>query len=135
MRITQGMLSKKGSFVLTVCVGAICLLLGLGCYAQNCKDIPSSFASYTQAEKTIRRTEFVYVDQISIPESSWIKGATYYSCDGKIGFFLIKTDKGKSYLFQGMSIAVWRDFKAAKSHGVFYNEKIRNKYRLNLINQ
>lgn len=101
-------------------------------YGQSCTELPETFVSTTRASEIVKKTKFLYIDRITTERSSWIKSATYYSCDRKTGFFLLVTNKGNEYLFQEMPVNVWERFKQAKSYGEFYNQYIKSKYRLKI---
>ncbi len=109
-----------------------CLCLTLyACSAQNCKDIPEIFTSYQQAKNLIHNSSFTYVDKLNTSNSSWIRGARFYSCDNKTGFLIIVTDK-QEYAHQNVPVEIWNRFKSASSFGSFYNQNIKNRYRLKL---
>lgn len=111
----------------------LCLIFALSfCSAQKCKDIPKTFKSYAHAESAIKSTKFKHSDQITTKSSSWIRNAKYYTCDAKIGFFILTTSKGKQYIFQDMPINLWANFKKAKSFGAFYNSYIKDKYQIKI---
>ncbi|MBG9378555.1 KTSC domain-containing protein [Panacibacter sp. DH6] len=99
--------------------------------APACAGIPESFASYEQAKNLIVKTTFVYSDKVNTGKSSWIRGASFYSCDSVTGFFVLETDK-QSYIHQHMPATVWSDFKNAASFGQFYNQHIKKQYQLQL---
>jgi hypothetical protein len=107
-----------------------CLCLTLySCSAQNCRDIPSVFSSYQQAKNLIQKSSFAYSDKLNTSKSSWIRGASFYSCDNKTGFLIIATDK-QEYTHQNLPIEIWNSFKSANSFGQFYNQNIKNRYQL-----
>ena len=66
-------------------------------------------------------------DKVNASKSSWIRGASFYSCDGNSGYFILITDKNE-YLYSEMPYSIWLEFKNAESFGKFYNEKIKYKY-------
>ncbi len=99
--------------------------------SQNCDTIPNSFTSYSKAINIVKRSSFSIEDTVRTSKSSWIKNASFYSCDGKIGFLIITTKKEK-YIFQNVPFYVWKNFKKADSFGIFYNQNIRGKYPLNI---
>lgn len=101
------------------------------CKGQNCEDISTTFTNYKEVISVIKSTHFALEDDVNTSKSSWIRKASYYSCDNKTGFFVLKTDK-KNYVFEKVPISVWKQFKNADSFGKFYNSKIRNKYHLYL---
>lgn len=99
--------------------------------AHNCKDLPSSFASYTEAMEQIREATFRIAEEQNTEESSWVRGAEFYSCDGSSGFFILRTDD-REYIHVEVPVAVWHGFKDASSFGTYYNAKIKRRYRLGL---
>lgn len=98
-------------------------------HAQNCKSIPKIYRSYSQAISVIDKAKFGLVDEINTSKSSWIRSATFKSCDGKTGFLIIGTDL-HPYIHQNVPISLWKSFKRAGSFGSFYSKQIRNKYKI-----
>jgi hypothetical protein len=101
----------------------------IGCQTHECNDIPLKFISFEEANSTIKRTQFVFSDNINTSKSSWIRDANYYSCDNQTGYFLIKTDD-QEYIYINLPITIWNEFKASTSFGKYYNKNIKNKYQL-----
>jgi len=97
------------------------------CFQPNCEQLPKSYDSYDGALSLIRSAEFQFKDEANTSKSSWIRGAKYYSCDGKTGYFILITDS-KEYLHDGMPLDVWEGFKNAESYGKYYNDYIKHKY-------
>lgn len=97
----------------------------------SCRDLPTQYQSYEEAKSSISQASFQIEDAVNTTKSSWIRGASYYSCDGQSGYFLLVTDK-KDYLFQGMPLEVWEGFKVADSFGEYYNAYIRDRYYMYL---
>lgn len=108
----------------------ICLTL-YSCSGQDCSDIPKVFSSYQQAENLIGKSTFLYSDNVNTSKSSWIRGASFYSCDKEVGYFIVVTDR-QEYIHQDLPIQVWENFKSASSFGAFYNQNIKNRYQLKL---
>lgn len=102
-------------------------------YGQGCAELPKTFSTTVQAMHMVKQIVFPYTDRITTERSSWVKSATFYSCDRKVGFFLMTTKTGKEYLFQDMPVALWEKFKQADSYGEFYNKNIRNRYQLKVM--
>ena len=103
-----------------------------GC--QDCKNVPISYQNYNSARRNINYATGWQVNEYNpTSESSWMRGARYLSCDGKTGYFVYKTNRGKEYIHQGVPISVWTEFDSASSKGAFYNRNIKGKYRLILI--
>jgi hypothetical protein len=103
----------------------------ISCQSQPCTKLPSVFTSYNQAEQLISDATFKLKESANTSESSWVRSAKFYSCDGISGFFILGTDK-KEYYHQNMPIEVWQGFKNATSFGSYYNQYIKNKYTLNI---
>lgn len=102
------------------------------CKSQNCETFPKSFKSYEAALQQIDLTEFKFEDHVNTSKSSWLLNARYYSCDGKKGFFIIKTRKNREYIHADVPIEIWNQFKNANSFGRFYNQRIKGRYGLHL---
>lgn len=101
-------------------------------YAQNnCKELPSSFSNYNEALNLVGNAKFSFVDYLNTSKSTIIKGAKYYSCDYQIGYLIIGVNNQR-YIYQGVPVNVWNNFKKAKSFGSFYTNYIRNNYQLKL---
>lgn len=108
------------------------LFITINLNAQTCKTISETFSSYEQAVKAISNSTFSYTDKVNTSSSSWIRSATFKSCDGKIGFLIIGTDSNL-YIHQNVPISLWQNFKRASSFGSFYTRLIKNKFKLSII--
>jgi hypothetical protein len=109
---------------------SILLIYSLNVSAQNsCNSLPNSFSTYSDAERQIYNTSFYFVDKCNTGGSSWIKAASFYSCDGKSGFMFIVTSS-ETYIHQNLPISLWQNFKRANSFGGFYTSYIRGNYHL-----
>lgn len=97
----------------------------------NCDQIPTKFTSYKEASIKIKKSKFKVTDNVNTSNSSWISKASYYSCNGNTGFFIIIAN-GKEYIHKDVPFGVWKQFKTASSFGSFYNKSIKNKYTLRL---
>lgn len=94
---------------------------------KSCSELPAQFQSYEEAESRITSVSFQFQDEVNTSKSSWIRGASYSSCNGQTGYFMLLTDK-KNYIFQGMPVSIWEGFKGADSFGEYYNAYIRDRY-------
>ncbi len=99
------------------------------CNSIDCSRLPQDFSTYGEAKKAIHTAHFNFVDEANTSKSSWIRSASYYSCDSKTGYFEFKTDKN-SYIHTDMPIEVWNGFKDAMSFGNYYNSHIKHQYQL-----
>jgi len=95
----------------------------------SCDDLPASFASYSDAMGQIRSASFRIAEEQNTDESSWVRGAEFYSCDGASGFFILRTDD-REYIHVDVPVAIWQGFKDATSIGSYYNANIKRRYRL-----
>jgi len=111
----------------------VACIVFLSCSRLNCNDLPGSYSSYDEALSTIRSAEFKLHEKISTSKSSWIRGAEYYSCDNRTGYFILKTDS-KDYIHKDMPVNVWESFKNAESFGRYYNDNIKHRYYFKLNN-
>lgn len=110
----------------------VILFLLTGCVGTDCSELPSSFASFKEAEDLIEQSRFALADDLNTSRSSWIRGARYYSCDRQTGFFVLVTDN-EEYLYQNLPIQIWTEFKAAGSLGAYYNARIKHRYPLMMV--
>ena len=97
------------------------------CSNQNCNKLPANFSSYEEALTQIESSSFKIEESVNTSKSSWIRSASYYSCDGKKGYLLIETDS-KTYIHKNIPLSVWEGFKEADSFGRFYSLKIKGVY-------
>jgi hypothetical protein len=116
-------------FILFLCT--LIFSIGLTAYGQDCNNLPTTFASYDQAVSLVKASTFKTKESVDTSKSSWIRGVTFYSCDGVKGFLILKTDS-REYIHQNVPIEVWRGLKNADSFGNYYNNYIRGKYILML---
>ena len=97
----------------------------------RCADLPATFSSYQNALDQIRSASFSISEEQNTHESSWVRGAEFYSCDGTTGFFILRTDD-RDYIHIDVPVAVWQGFKEASSFGSYYSANIKRRYRLSL---
>jgi hypothetical protein len=110
----------------------ILFFVSINSYSQNnCNQLPSSFSSYNEALNLVGNAKFSFVDYLNTSNSTAVQGAKYYSCDNRNGFLIIGVNNQR-YIYQGVPINVWNNFKRANSFGSFYNAYIKNNYQLRL---
>lgn len=95
--------------------------------SQSCLELPDSFINYKEAIEAIKSTNFTFIESCNTSKSSWIRSASFHSCDSKTGFFLLKTDN-QTYIHDNLPKNLWVEFTATDSFGRFYNNKIKGKY-------
>ena len=86
-----------------------------------------AFSTYDQAIDFVRA--HYQGESINTSRSSWITSAEYFPADGR--GYLILAMQGRAYIFAGVPVEVWQEFKSAPSLGRYYNRSIRGQYRLN----
>lgn len=120
--------SKTSSLYLYIIVPIISLL---GCRGTSCDNLPP-FTSYDQATDVIQSSRWEVEESQSTTKSSWIKRISYYSCDGSSGFLLVELKSGDDYLYTGVPLSVWNEFKEADSYGSYYSRNIKGRYILRI---
>lgn len=101
------------------------------CSGIDCEELPESYSNYEVAINTIKATHFKIQETINTTKSSWIRGASYYSCDGSSGFFILKTSH-QEYLYSNVPVDKWNNFKSSDSFGSYFNHNIKNKFSFKL---
>lgn len=97
----------------------------------NCDSLDKSFTSYDNAIELVRATNFNIEDKVNT-DSSWIDSIEYYSCDEVVGYLIVNTKRGNSFIHKNVPIQLWNQFKNADSFGRFYNQRIKGSYYLSL---
>lgn len=117
-------------FLLTTCI--FVTIFFVACSTKNkCDQLPQHFLTYDDAVTKIKSANFKIQEDANTSKSSWIKAASFYSCDGNSGYFIIET-AGKEYLYAEMPYSIWTEFKNAQSFGNYYNRNIKNRYTFTL---
>ena len=107
------------------------LFIFISCKSNDCSKLPDSFPSYQDGLNMVENTKFDFTDQVDTSESSWVRGASYYSCNGDTGFLILNTDS-HVYIHQEVPKKLWEGFIKANSFGRFYNRNIKGRYQLQL---
>lgn len=97
------------------------------CSGFDCDKLPKHYSSYQSAVAKIKGTHFKIQESVNTSKSSWIRGASFFSCDGKTGFFILTTDK-QDYLYSEVPTEIWKGFKNADSFGSYYDHNIKNRF-------
>jgi hypothetical protein len=108
-------------------LGALALSINIGC-SRNCSELPQTFENYEEAILQVEAASFRIEETIRTPESTWISSATFSSCDGSRGYFLLRV-KNKKYLYYNVPIETWEEFKKADSKGAYYNANIKGRFK------
>ena len=113
-------------FLLLVC--SILSLLSCSAEAQqSCEQLEKKYLDADRMVSLLDQTSFSFSEEFDTSQSSWIKAASFYSCDGAKGYFVLRTSK-KVYLYKDVPKDLWSRFKQADSLGSFYNRQIKGRY-------
>ncbi len=58
------------------------------CGQKDCNKLKANSSSYSEAMSKIKCTKFTLTDNVNTSNSSWVRGASYYSCDKNLVTFL-----------------------------------------------
>jgi hypothetical protein len=106
------------------------LFLSFQAWAQTpCENLPLHFSSKEEAIQTVIHAKFSLNEQYNSAKSSWIRAASYLSCDQKTGYFIFST-ADKVYIHKGVPLELWNGFKNASDPGKYYKKYIKNKFLL-----
>lgn len=106
-------------------------LIIISCSSKSCNELPTPFSNYEQAITEIKSTGFSLEDSVDTSRSSFIKSASFYSCDSKVGYLIIGI-RSTEYIYQNVPISVWEELKEADSFGSFYNNNIKGNYIISI---
>jgi hypothetical protein len=90
----------------------------------DCNQLPAEFSNYEEALQKVKAAHFLVEESVNTSKSSWIRGASYKSCDGQTGYFILRTDSDE-YIHSDVSIENWKGFQEADSYGSYYNQYIK----------
>ncbi len=74
------------------------------------RETSDKFLSCQDAIENIKSANFKIEDDENTSKSSWIKSASFYSCDGNNGYFILIT-KDKDYLYSECLIQFGKNLK------------------------
>lgn len=95
--------------------------------SDNCSVEFSSWKTEKEAISSIENLDFQFSETIENDTTSWLKSASFYSCDGKHGYLVVRGNQ-KEYIHTAVPVEVWKDLKNARSKGGFYNFYIKDKF-------
>lgn len=114
---------------LSLLIALIFTGLFLNAMEDNCAQISGDWKSEKDAISIIENTVFNTSESIRPEETSWMTSAHFYSCDGELGYLIVKSEK-KTFVHQGVPMSTWSTLSKARSKGGYYNFYIKNKYKL-----
>lgn len=72
---------------------------------------------------------FEFTDQHEFVSSGWIRKAYYNRARSRMAVAIVGSDNDLIYIYEGVSLATWDNFKNAHSAGAFYNTGISGYYQ------
>ena len=99
------------------------------CYASELHQLGSYDDVIYEVENN---KEFKLAESKKTPQSSWVTGAAFYSCNNNTGYLILIPTKGYKYIHEGVPLKVWQGFKNATDFGQYYDYNIRGRFRFKL---
>lgn len=129
---------RKG-FVLAGILTAICTVVPLfaqvehnykvGPKSTNCDSLEIRTLSLDDAISIIKQSSFRFQQQFKISRTYGVMNASFFSCDGKLGYLIIKVEK-KDYIYFDVPKSKWADLISSEDINNFYNENIKGNYEV-----
>ena len=114
----------------------ILFIVPIFCMGQNCKDLPISFTSFTDALSHLYQTEFPFSDERretiqSLSEKKNIKlvQGSYFSCDKKTGYAVFIFLPGDIFIYDKIPVKIWEKYKTCPSTDEYYQTIILTNYK------
>src|ERR1039457_1996021 len=96
----------KRLIIISLLSGAI-----LSCTGQHCKNLPTTFSSYSQAITLVQSSTFKVQETADTASSARITSANYYSWDGKTWYLIYTTNRGYQYIHKGVLMELGESLK------------------------
>ncbi len=121
--------------------GVLIMYVGVPLYAQvehnykvdpqstNCDSLKLTTLPITEAVSIIEHTTFRFQQQFKISRTYGVMNARYFSCDGKLGYLIIKVDK-EDYIYIDVPEPKWKLLISSADINAFYNEEIKGIYEV-----
>lgn len=88
----------------------------------SCDSLVIQDLSLEQAINLIRDTNFRIRQSFKLTRQQGFKGGEYFSCDGKIGFLIIKYPETE-FLFQDVKKEIWQALRTSRDPEGYFLEK------------
>ncbi|MFA0964127.1 hypothetical protein AB9P05_20125 [Roseivirga sp. BDSF3-8] len=89
-----------------------------------CNNVPRDLGNRVQAIQTLQDTEFTFEQSLETLQVFGVKKATYYSCDGNLGYLVVNTYR-RNYLYENVPRELWENFKNAYSIDGFFTKNLK----------
>jgi hypothetical protein len=107
--------------------------MSLSCKGKRCSKIPEYFNSTDNSIQVIKESNFRTVDSVKIFDDDWMAAATFYSCNGKIGYLIFRFKQGDEKLNPKVPFSLWKGFKESPDKRNYYENEIRKKFLVPII--
>ena len=109
---------------------AICALSSIQTYANKnsaCDNFKNASYSQTELIKNLENSDLEFTQTFEIPSARGIQKVSYYYCQGKGGFLLVKFHD-KELLYKEVPLNVWFEFRFTDPTQSFYIKQIKYNY-------
>ena len=99
----------------------------VGPQSANCDTLNLRSTPLPKAISTIELTTFRYQQQFKISRTYGIMSARFYSCDGELGYLVLKVDK-RDILYFEVPEDIWKRLISSADINGFYEAEIKSNY-------
>lgn len=99
----------------------------VGPEATNCDSLNVATTNTSDAIHMIENTTFRFQQQFRISRSTGVMGGRFFSCDGLMGFLIMRVDK-KDLIYLKVPRKKWDDLVGSGNMDVYYESEIRDQY-------
>ncbi len=90
----------------------------------DCHKLPETFQDLVEAIRLIKASRFGYQQDFKTTRRSGLMEASYYSCDFKSGYLIVRFD-GQDHLYTQIPVEMWEQFRQTADIDGFYLNKIK----------
>ena len=101
----------------------------VGPQSTNCDSLEISALSIDDAISIIKQSSFRYQQQFKISRTYGVINASFFSCDGQLGYLIITVDK-KDYIYFDVPKSKWTGLISSADINGFYDEEIKGNYEV-----
>lgn len=91
----------------------------------DCQELGDNFHDLEGALTAIKRSRFYYEQKIRTTRKSGLMEASYYSCDFKSGYLIIRYDSAEQ-LYWPVDMTLWERFQKSPDIDGFYIKEIKD---------
>jgi hypothetical protein len=101
----------------------------VGPQSTNCDSLEIRAFSTDDAISIIKQSSFRYQQQFKISRTYGVMSASFFSCDGKLGYLIVKVEK-KDYIYIDVPKSKWTGLISSADINGFYDEEINGNYEV-----